>query len=92
MTLSLKSNTLCVLASLRKPLLAFLFVKKTQSVNQSSPEEAPDVPGNQADTSIQTRLIHSEELLSGHTEILIRHGSEVYRLRVTRSGKLILTK
>ena len=38
------------------------------------------------------RIIRTEELLAGDTEILIRHGCEVYRLRVTRAGKLILTK
>ena len=34
----------------------------------------------------------SEELLSDRTEVLIVHGSETYRLRRTRQGKLILYK
>lgn len=34
----------------------------------------------------------SEQLLVGQLEVLIRHGDEVYRLRATRNGKLILTK
>lgn len=38
------------------------------------------------------REIGSEELLRGSKEILIRHGEEIYRLRLTRSGKLILQK
>ena len=38
------------------------------------------------------RVIRSEDILSGNSEILIRHGNEIYRLRLTRAGKLILTK
>jgi hemin uptake protein HemP len=34
----------------------------------------------------------SEELLGERTEVLIVHGSEVYRLRRTRQDKLILYK
>lgn len=36
--------------------------------------------------------LDSECLLQGQREVLIRHGAECYRLRHTRSGKLILTK
>jgi len=36
--------------------------------------------------------IHSDELLQGARELLIRHGEETYRLRLTRNGKLILQK
>ncbi len=38
------------------------------------------------------REIGSAELLGGEREVLIVHDSQVYRLRHTRSGKLILTK
>lgn len=38
------------------------------------------------------RVLNSEELLRGQTEVLIRHGEQFYRLRQTRSGKLILQK
>jgi hemin uptake protein HemP len=37
-------------------------------------------------------VIDSERLFDGHTEIRIRHRGEEYRLRITRQGKLILTK
>lgn len=43
-----------------------------------------------APTSVPT--INAEELLRGHREIAIIHGDAVYRLRVTRNGKLILQK
>lgn len=34
----------------------------------------------------------SADLLRGRKTVRIQHGGEVYVLRVTRSGKLILTK
>jgi hemin uptake protein HemP len=36
--------------------------------------------------------IDSAQLLQGRHELVIRHGSECYRLRLTRNDKLILTK
>ena len=36
--------------------------------------------------------IRSTDLLQGHREVFIEHGDEVYRLLVTRNGKLILQK
>lgn len=38
------------------------------------------------------REIDSSSLLQGEKEILIHHGGEVYRLRLTKNGKLILQK
>lgn len=37
-------------------------------------------------------MLRSDQLFQGHREILITHCNEVYRLRLTRNGKLILTK
>ncbi len=42
--------------------------------------------------STQPPTIDSAALLGDGREVLIRHGSERYRLRHTRNGKLILTK
>lgn len=36
--------------------------------------------------------VSSEVLLAGRRELVIQHGSERYRLLLTRSNKLILTK
>ena len=36
--------------------------------------------------------IPSEVLLDGRTEVRIRHRGEIYRLSLTRAGKLILHK
>jgi hemin uptake protein HemP len=38
------------------------------------------------------RSIASQDLLGGERVIVIRHGGDEYRLRLTASGKLILTK
>ena len=37
-------------------------------------------------------VLTSAALFGGRREILIRHGAEEYRLRITRANKLILTK
>ena len=34
----------------------------------------------------------SDNLLAGQRELVIEHGTEEYRLRITSKGKLILTK
>ena len=36
--------------------------------------------------------ITSQELMRGGRMLVIRHGTQVYRLQITASGKLILTK
>lgn len=36
--------------------------------------------------------IGTAQLMKGMREIIIQHGSEEYRLRITATGKLILTK
>lgn len=37
-------------------------------------------------------IIQTERLFQGSQEILIAHNDETYRLRITKNGKLILTK
>jgi len=56
--------------------------------NESPQEATPPVPGQPT----PPREIDSAELMRGQREIVIRHGQELYRLNVTRSGKLILRK
>ena len=48
-----------------------------------------DVGGDTADVAL---TVESVTLMKGRRELLIRHGAETYRLRVTASNKLILTK
>ncbi len=40
----------------------------------------------------EARAIDSRTLFDGRSEIIIRHDANDYRLRITGSGKLILTK
>ena len=47
-----------------------------------------DDPGRAA----PRRVVGSVELFQGHGELIILHRNEEYRLRITRAGKLILTK
>jgi hemin uptake protein HemP len=58
----------------------------------SDPHQANDVSEFQATDSNPQREVNSKELMQGTREIIIRHGTEAYRLSVTRSGKLILRK
>ncbi|MFN3565751.1 MAG: hemin uptake protein HemP [Burkholderiaceae bacterium] len=37
-------------------------------------------------------VLDSRDLFRRHTQVLIRHGPDTYTLRMTRQGKLILTK
>lgn len=38
------------------------------------------------------RVLRSEEILQGSREVAIEHAGQFYRLRLTSTGKLILTK
>jgi len=37
-------------------------------------------------------ILSSRDLLGGHREVIIQHGTEQYRLRLTRNDRLILVK
>jgi hemin uptake protein HemP len=49
-------------------------------------------PERLAGTEGPTFWIDSRSIFAGRDEVLIRHGDQTYRLRLTRFGKLILTK
>lgn len=38
------------------------------------------------------RILESRDLFRGQTEILISHEGAIYRMKITRQGKLILNK
>ncbi len=46
-------------------------------------------PSARTDT---TPCFHSHELFCGRREVCIEHAGQMYRLRITRQNKLILTK
>jgi hemin uptake protein HemP len=60
------------------------------SADQTSGEDntPPSVPA----TDSSPRRIDSSEILGGEREVIIQHGTEQYRLRLTKAGKLILNK
>jgi hemin uptake protein HemP len=45
-----------------------------------------------ASERVEIDVLRSTELFSGRREICIEHAGQLYRLRITRSGKLILQK
>ena len=57
-----------------------------------APANRPAGPTNRLLGDAAVRSITSEALMAGQRMILIRHGNEEYRLQITGSGKLILTK
>jgi hemin uptake protein HemP len=54
-------------------------------------ETSPRPPAA-ADASAPPRTMESAVLLQGAREVLILHGKDTYRLKLTGSNKLILTK
>lgn len=63
-------------------------------MNSPSDEQKPEISPPQTEKGpIQAEGgFLSTELFQGRTEILIWHNGEPYRLRQTRTGKLILNK
>ncbi len=58
---------------------------------ETPPSSQPALPqATTQDTGPVT--IDSQDLLQCQSTLLIRHQGEIYRLQVTRQGKLILTK
>lgn len=43
-------------------------------------------------TDLPLPVVDSVTLMAGRRELIIRHGTDTYRLRLTASNKLILTK
>jgi hemin uptake protein HemP len=61
---------------------------------QASANTAPAAPAAAPAASLvgDTRVMTSEQLFAGQNAVAIQHNGAVYTLRVTRFGKLILTK
>lgn len=67
------------------------------SVMRHASVPGPAQPGLEAYRPVQTipatqRVLDSGDLFTAGREVLIQHAEEFYRLRLTRKGKLILTK
>lgn len=59
-------------------------------MKEKKPKLPTDIP-QRANETLKDRY-DSRDLFRGHQEIMIEHVGDVYRLRITRQGKLILTK
>lgn len=55
------------------------------------PPESAEFSGQEKEMG-ETPRWRSEELFRGQREITIEHSGTVYRLRITKAGKLILNK
>ncbi len=58
--------------------------------NSESTEDR--LPSATSEGSAPPRRLNSADLFKGDREIHIQHEEKIYRLQVTRNGKLILTK
>ncbi|MEW8256968.1 MAG: hemin uptake protein HemP [Candidatus Thiodiazotropha taylori] len=56
------------------------------------PQNDPRRDTKQIDAPIAIRRLSSESLMSGRNRLVILHNGDEYILRITRQGKLILTK
>lgn len=63
--------------------------RPTLSLRQPSP---PARPPQTAPAVLQPQALTSDSLFGDQREILIAHADQVYRMRKTRLGKLILIK
>lgn len=63
-----------------------MMMKPADSAEQSSPGDRRQA------MAPSPRALESSAPLSGQDRVAIRHGAETYHLRLTRQGKLILTK
>jgi hemin uptake protein HemP len=75
----MRGNTALRLANWPKP------VTPNDTETQRSPQTAPPVGRTQ-------RIVESRDLFRGDNEILISHDGAIYRMKITRQGKLILNK
>mgnify|MGYP001555706684 FL=1 len=58
----------------------------------TDPSPPDPTPPPAVEKTAAPRIVSSESLLAGQRELLIQHGAERYRLRLTASNKLILVK
>ncbi len=68
--------------------------KRNAAPDAESPPLSSQGQSGDQDNAIQSfsRMLKSEDLLKGASEVGIQHGDAIYRLMRTKSGKLILKK
>jgi hemin uptake protein HemP len=78
-------------------LILMPFAIKPRGLSMTTPQIDPDRSPPESSPPADPvrpppRNLTSLEILQGDTEVTISHNGEIYRLRVTRNGKLILQK
>jgi hemin uptake protein HemP len=58
----------------------------TEDDSDSMPDDSP------SSGDVLPLTYSTQEIFQGRREVWIEHGSEMYRLRITSKGRLILTK
>ncbi len=87
-------------ANLRRRVLSLTLI---ESAGEAMTNGASDNAGDEADvrplaatpkqpSATSPVILSSKDLLRGAREVWIEHGEEMYRLRLTAAGKLLLTK
>ncbi len=70
-----------------------LSIDNMAAAENASPDfENPPKSPQAGETETERLVVPSEVVLQNRREIWIEHGSELYRLRITNNGKLLLTK
>ncbi len=64
----------------------------TDPAQHQESNESEQGPLHREPVEHKTLVIESSSLFRGRREVWIRHGVEMYRLRLTSSGKLYLSK
>ena len=62
------------------------------SDNAPQPPLEPESPTPPTEETVSVRVVEVEELFQGERVLILRHDGAEYTLRITRRGKLILTK
>jgi hemin uptake protein HemP len=65
-------------------------VKGTRDLGEEA--ALPSPPPDSVRSTSASRRVSTTALFQGENEVLIEHRGQEYRLRITRSDKLILTK
>jgi hemin uptake protein HemP len=96
LTLSLNVSSVAGPDKLAMPRIQSVAPRSHFGVNMTEktqpPSENPVTDRPPAQEAGPLPEVASADLLRGHREMLIHHEGETYRLRLTRTGKLILNK
>jgi hemin uptake protein HemP len=65
---------------------------KLKNSDASAFDSTPGATGRERVAPLHMPRVTTDRLMHGYREIVVQHGCVDYRLRITATGKLILTK